>query len=273
MQVVISQIGEAQVIAYIVGLALFVGWESLHPFFDFFRSAGKKRTGHIIRNLVLGGLNSLVIALVFVTAWVATSIWAQEHGWGLLNLLSEAGLPSWAHAVGAVLLLDAWTYVWHRANHVIPFLWRFHRVHHADLRMDVSTASRFHVGEIILSSVLRIPLIAVLGVYAWELLLYETIMFAVVQFHHANIGVAPGLDRALRAVIVTPAMHKVHHSRLRPETDSNYSALFSVWDRLARTFRLREDPHEIDFGLDAFDDPAADTLTGLLKMPLMEVRR
>jgi sterol desaturase/sphingolipid hydroxylase (fatty acid hydroxylase superfamily) len=134
--------------------------------------------------------------------------------------------------------------------------------------MDVSTAGRFHVGEIVFSSLLRIPLILLLGVYAWELLLYETVMFAVVQFHHANIGVPPVLDRALRTVIVTPAMHKVHHSRLQVETDSNYSALFSFWDRLARSFKLRPDPRTIDFGLDEFDEPRHETLPGLLRMPL-----
>ena len=133
--------------------------------------------------------------------------------------------------------------------------------------MDVSTAGRFHVGEIIFSSALRIPLIVLLGVYAWELLLYETIMFAVVQFHHANIGVPPVLDRALRTVI-----HKVHHSRFQPETDSNYSALFSFWDRLARSFRLRSDPHEIEFGLDEFDEPRFETLGGMMKMPLGRTR-
>ncbi len=273
MQVIVSTLGEAQVAAYVVGLVLFVAWESLRPFFDFFRSSPRSRTLHIVKNLVLGAINSLVIAVVFVAAWVAASIWAEANDFGLLNQLSRLGLPGWAHAVGAILLFDAWTYVWHRLNHRVAFLWRFHRVHHADAHMDVSTAGRFHVGEIVFSSILRIPLIALLGVYAWELLLYETIMFAVVQFHHANVGLSPGLDRLLRAVIVTPAMHKVHHSRLQPETDSNYSALFSFWDRVARSFRLREDPHTIDFGLDEFDDPEHETLAGLMKLPLVRADR
>ena len=272
MQVIISALGEAQIAAYMVGLVLFVVWESLHPFFDFFRSSPRSRTLHIVKNLVLGAINSLIIAVVFVAAWVSASVWAEANDFGLLNQLSLLGMPAWAHAVGAILLFDAWTYLWHRMNHRVPFLWRFHRVHHSDTRMDVSTAGRFHVGEIIFSSALRIPLIVLLGVYAWELLLYETIMFAVVQFHHANIGVPPALDRALRTVIVTPAMHKVHHSRFQPETDSNYSALFSFWDRLARSFRLRSDPHEIEFGLDEFDEPRFETLGGMMKMPLGQTR-
>ncbi len=268
MQGILSTLGNAQIMVYVAGLVLFMVWESLRPFFDFFRAAPRSRGVHIVKNLVLGAINSVIIAFVFVAAWVSASVWAEANDIGLLNQLALLGLPAWGHAVGAVFLFDAWTYAWHRMNHRIPLLWRFHRVHHSDARMDVSTAGRFHVGEIVFSSVLRIPLIVLLGVYAWELLLYETIMFAVVQFHHANIGVPPRLDQVLRAIIVTPAMHKVHHSRFQPETDSNYSALFSVWDRLARTFRLRPDPHDIDFGLEEFDDPRHETLGGLLRMPL-----
>ena len=130
-------------------------------------------------------------------------------------------------------------YAWHRINHRVPFLWRFHRVHHSDAQMDVTTASRFHTGEIALSSLLRIPLILALGVTAWQLVLYETMMFGVVQFHYANIALPPRAESVVSRVIVTPTMHKVHHSRWQPETDSNYSAMLSVWDRLFGSFRRR----------------------------------
>jgi sterol desaturase/sphingolipid hydroxylase (fatty acid hydroxylase superfamily) len=169
--------------------------------------------------------------------------------------------------VGAVLLLDAWTYIWHRLNHAVPVFWRFHRVHHADARMDVTTASRFHLGEIVLSSILRIPLIVVLGIDLWELIAYETVMFAVVQLQHANIVLPDRVDRFLRLLIVTPAMHKVHHSRWRPETDSNYSSLFSFWDRIGRSFQIRKDLTSLSMGLDAFDAPENRTLSGLMKIP------
>ncbi len=109
-----------------------------------------------------------------------------------------------------------------------------------------------------------LPLIALFGAHLWELVAYETAMFAVVQFHHANVGLPAALDRALRALIVTPAMHKVHHSQERAETDSNYSALFSWWDRVFRSFRLRTDPHAVQFGLDTTPDQR---LGGLLLMP------
>lgn len=249
-------------------------WETAHPFFDLFFRSRRERSIHVVRNLIIGGINSALIAIVFVGAWIMAAAWAEKHGFGVLNWLgSEAGLPGWGHALGAVILLDAWTYLWHRLNHVVPFFWRFHRVHHSDAKMDVTTASRFHVGEIFFSSLLRIPLIVVFGVYVWELLLYETMMFAVVQFHHANIALPPMVDRALRLVIVTPGMHKVHHSRWRPETDSNYSAFLSIWDRLFRSFRVREDLDAIRLGLDEFDTEADASFKGVMKMPLAENRR
>lgn len=274
MQEILESPENIQIAAAIAGLVIFTAWESFHPFFDFFRTSPRERGLHMLKNLLLGALNSLAIALVFVALWVWAAAFAEQHGIGLLNWLgAAAGLPYWGHMVGAVLLFDVWTYVWHRLNHRVPLLWRFHRVHHADTRMDVTTASRFHIGEIVLSSLLRVPLILLIGAHVWELLVYETMMFAVVQFHHANIGIGPALDKALRTVIVTPDMHKVHHSRLRPETDSNYSAFFSFWDRIARTFRLRPDPHSIDFGLDEFDGPEHETVAGLLRMPLLDQDR
>jgi len=274
METALALVQKYQILAYGIGLAVLFAWESFLPFFDFFRGKGRARGVHLLRNLSLGAINSALITLVFVGAWVAASGWAYAHGFGLMNVLTaKAGIPTWTHAVGAILLLDAWTYVWHRINHRVPFLWRFHRVHHTDAHMDVTTAGRFHVGEIILSSALRIPLIVLFGVYAWELLLYETMMFAVVQVHHANIALPPALDRVLRFMIVTPAMHKVHHSRFQPETDSNYSAFLSVWDRLGKSFRLRKHPEEIRFGLDAFTDPSDETMKGLMAMPVRRVTR
>lgn len=133
--------------------------------------------------------------------------------------------------------------------------------------MDVTTAGRFHFGEIALSSLLRIPLVLLLGIRLPELVAYEAMMFAVVQFHHANIGLPEWMDRLLRLAIVTPAMHKVHHSRVQAETDSNYTSLFSFWDRLFGTFRLRDDLRTIRFGLDGLDRKADQALAGLARTP------
>jgi len=163
-------------------------------------------------------------------------------------------------------------YFWHRANHVVPVLWRFHRTHHSDNRMDVTTATRFHIGEHIGAVVLRVVLIPLLGFEIWHLVAYDLLVIAMTQFHHADISLRRW-DRWLRVVIVTPDMHKIHHSRWKPETDSNYSVVFSFWDRIARTFRMRSDPMTIEFGLDEFDKPHWQTLVGMLKTPFVAVAK
>jgi sterol desaturase/sphingolipid hydroxylase (fatty acid hydroxylase superfamily) len=246
-------------------LVLLLLWESVSPFFDFFRGQWKERLIHGLRNVLISALNILVIALGFSLAWAAAAEWAQQNNFGVLNWL---GLAPKFHIVAAVLLLDFWTYWWHWLNHNVPFFWRFHRMHHSDIKMDVTTANRFHLGEIVFSSILRIALIPLLGIRLEELVLYEVLLFAVVQFHHANIALPSKLDRALRGLIPTPAMHKVHHSRRYEETNSNYSSLLSIWDRIFGSFRLRADPHEIEFGLDEFESPKDQTISGMIRTPL-----
>ena len=131
-----------------------------------------------MRNLFIGIMNAILVNLVFVGLWLYVSNWAAENHFGILHWLETTfDIPIWFHAVGAILLLDVWLYVWHRINHIIPFLWRFHRLHHSDPTMDVTTAGRFHPGEIVFSSVLRIPLIILSGVYLWELVLCEQLSF------------------------------------------------------------------------------------------------
>ena len=251
-------------------LFLLLWWETLTPFLPMFRNNARQRARHGLRNVAIALLNSGMTALLFVGIWAATAKWAAHNGFGLLNW---TGAPPLWHALAAVLALDFWTYWWHRFNHRIPFLWRFHRAHHSDTHMDVTTASRFHIGEILFSNCLRIPLILLLGIHVWEIVLYETALLAVIQFHHANIGLPRRVDQLLRCFIVTPAMHKVHHSRWQPETDSNYSSLLSVWDRIFRSFRLRDDPRTIQFGLDEFAKPEDQTLPGILKTPLGDKKR
>lgn len=269
MDPILAALQETQIIAMVLILVLLFMWESLHPFYTYFSGSFKDRGKHAFRNLVIGLINGLVVSLVFVGLWLAASVWADEARFGFMHWLQDGlEIPVWLHAVGAILLLDFWTYAWHRMNHEIPFFWRFHSVHHSDSKMDVTTASRFHLGEIFFSSLFRIPLIALFGVYLWELVLYEIVMFAVVQFHHANVGFPEKYDRILRTIIVTPNMHRVHHSRWQPETDSNYSSLFSFWDRLARTFRINPKPETIQLGLDQFDSEEDQTVKGMFKTPL-----
>lgn len=248
----------------IAWLVLLLAAESIWPFFDFFRHRGATRATHAVRNLALGLVNNVVVSMGFAALWAWAALSSEHHQFGLLHRL---GLNEWSHAVLSVLILDGWTYFWHRLNHRVPFFWRFHRVHHSDAQMDVTTAGRFHLGEILFSSLLRVPIVYAAGIQLRELVLFETALFSVVQFHHANIGLPPRLDQALRLFIVTPAMHKVHHSRWQPETDSNYTALLSVWDRLFGTFRLNPRPETIRLGLDGLDQAQHQSAWGLLNTP------
>lgn len=271
MPALLDALKQTQTVVMLAGLVILMLWETAHPFFEYFEKAPKERGTHALRNLLLGGINAGLVSTIFVGLWGVAALAGQQNGIGLLHGLEAViGLPTWAHALAAILLLDAWMYVWHRINHVVPFLWRFHRVHHNDPTMDVTTASRFHTGEIAISSTLRVGVILLFGIALWELVLYETVMFAVVQFHHANVNLPAQVDRALRTVIVTPNMHRVHHSRHQPETDSNYSSLFSFWDRIGRSFRMRDDPSTIDLGLHGWDAPEDQRFTGLLWAPVKE---
>jgi sterol desaturase/sphingolipid hydroxylase (fatty acid hydroxylase superfamily) len=250
--------------ASVVWIAVLLAWESFSPFFPLFAS-GKLRLKHGFTNLFVGIANVAITALIFAGVWRWISGLAEKNGWGLLHLVA---LPSVVHGVFAVILLDAWTYWWHRVCHQVPALWRFHKVHHSDATMDVTTASRFHAGEIILSSLLRIPLIPLLGIRFGDLVIYETLLMLVVQWQHANIGLPEPLERWSRAFVVTPGMHKVHHSRERSETDSNYSSISSVWDRIFGSYKTHPKPSEIRFGLDDLDAPEKQTVSGLFRQPL-----
>jgi sterol desaturase/sphingolipid hydroxylase (fatty acid hydroxylase superfamily) len=245
-------------------LAALLWWESIAPFQSFFRNAQRGRVQHGVRNFVLGLINAACGAAAVATLWTATTSWTARHGFGVLNWLGTQGAARW---IAMLLLFDVWMYWWHRANHRLAWLWRFHRVHHSDPCMDVTTAQRFHVGEIALSALLRVPVLAVLGMTLSELVFYEMLAFTVVQLHHANVALPAWLERWVRILIVTPALHKVHHSRVRAETDSNYASLFAWWDLLFRSRRTRGDLHMIHFGVDGLDQPQQQQLRGLLLMP------
>src|SRR5690606_9675421 len=134
---------------------------------------------------------------------------------------------------------------WHWLNHRVPLLWRFHRMHHSDREMDVTSATRFHLGEHLASATLRLAIIPLFGVTAFEVLIYETIVVAITMLHHANISLGR-LDPVLKLFVVTPAMHRVHHSRVPAETNSNYSVFLSLWDRIFRTYRRRPEGERFD---------------------------
>ena len=250
----------------LVWLALLLAWESFAPFFHSFASL-TDRGRHALRNFGLALANGLMTALLFAWVWRYLADLAATHQFGILNWLR---LPPAVHFVAAILMFDLWTYFWHRAGHVLPHLWKFHRMHHSDPQMDVTTGNRFHLVEIGISSVLRIALIPLLGITFAEIVVYETLLQFFVQLQHANIGLPTPIERGLRLIFVTPILHKIHHSQDQPETDSNFASLFSFWDRIFRTFRLRPDPENLRLGLAGFDQPEFQTWRGLWKTPFRE---
>jgi sterol desaturase/sphingolipid hydroxylase (fatty acid hydroxylase superfamily) len=249
----------------VVLLTLFWCWETWRPFFGQ-REGRLRHAGH---NLAIALFNTVILGLAFGSGIAAVAGWTEENQYGLLNAFHLAGPVRF---VAALVLLDGWMYVWHRANHTVPFLWRFHRMHHSDRHMDVTTATRFHLGEHVGSAVLRLGLIPLLGFEVWNFVVYDTLVIAVTQFHHADISVGRW-DRWLRWLVVTPYMHKVHHSDWRPETDSNYSTVLSVWDRLFGSFRMRSDPKTLAFGLNEFTDPGWQSWWGMMKTPFVNPSR
>lgn len=229
----------------------------------FYRGGGN-RYAHALRNFTLALVAGAVTALMAPLLLLSTQL-AAAHGIGLGNMID--GYPT-IIAVVTLILFDLWMYAWHRANHEIPFLWRFHRVHHSDPAMDSTTALRFHPGEILFSTLVNRLILAALGMSLAMLAFYKSVMIAVILLHHSNVRVPAAIDRALRLVIVSPTMHRVHHSRRRIETDSNYGTVFSFWDRLFGSYRTRARYDDIRFGIGAYDSPDWQRPLRLLRLPL-----
>lgn len=253
----------AVIIAMLATLMLL---EQVLPMFPLRRDRWK----HDAANLGLAVINAAVVALGFAWALATVTTWAADHGFGLLRWIA---LPVWAQWVIALVAFDLWMYTWHVINHKVPLLWRFHAVHHADRELDASSALRFHTVEIVYSSIARCAVLPLLGLSIEQLIVYEMILQPVILFHHSNIRVPEWLDRPLRLIIPTPRMHWVHHSDIPVETDSNYGTVLSVWDRIFRTFRLRDDPSTIQLGLDFTGDHESRDLRGMLAQPFRGVRR
>lgn len=236
--------------------------ESVRPFFPAQKTG---RIRHAVKNISMALINVALLGLFVKTITVKVALWTAEREFGLLQFLNLSGAVEF---VLAILLIDCWMYIWHRANHQINFLWRFHRMHHTDLALDVTSASRFHPGEILFSALLRSLLIPILGLELAQILVYEVILMPVIMFHHSNVAIPEKIDQTIRCLIVTPRMHWVHHSEIRKETDSNFSSVFSFWDRLAGSFRIRRDTEKIRYGVDDKKAVKLQTLPEMLKTPL-----
>jgi sterol desaturase/sphingolipid hydroxylase (fatty acid hydroxylase superfamily) len=227
-------------------------------------AARTNRVRHDAVNLALGLINATVTALLFAGAVLYITEASRTHQFGLLH---HTDWPPPVTLLTALLAFDAWQYLWHRANHKIPLLWRFHAVHHTDTDLDATTAVRFHTGEIILSSTARLAVLPLIGITMPQLALYECILLPVILFHHSNIRLSPRADRLLSWLIVTPHIHWVHHSQIKSETDSNYATLLSCWDRIFKTFTHCEDPAQINFGLKDFKEQEWRSLPKTLAIP------
>ena len=222
------------------------------------------------------GLNLLLSALTFAVAAMLVKPtvgqllpWTFESGFGLLHWIA---LPSAARFALGFLLMDLTFYYWHIANHKIPFLWRFHNVHHFDPDLDVSTGFRFHFGEIIMSVGFRALQVTLLGVSAWTFAFYEIAFQANTLFHHSNLRLPIRLERWLNLVLVTPRMHGIHHSQVRDETNSNYSVVFSWWDRIHRTIGLNLAQSQIAVGVPAYSTARDNRFWNALWLPFRKQR-
>ncbi|MDP7078959.1 MAG: sterol desaturase family protein [Candidatus Undinarchaeales archaeon] len=244
--------------ASFLAILLLEGWRPLFPL-------KKDRWHHLARNATITVIASVVVYLLFSSVKLLVEAQVRANGWGLLGMIPLTGL---LRTTVVVVLFDAWMYLWHRMNHRIRILWRFHRIHHTDDAMDVSTAWRFHPGELVLSAAAGLFIIALFGLTLQDLLVYETLMLPVIYLHHSDFYLPGRVDRLLRTVLVTPWMHWVHHSNKGRELNSNYGSILSVWDRIGGSFRLRDDPDAIVYGVKGFEDEGWQTVVGMLRTPL-----
>jgi sterol desaturase/sphingolipid hydroxylase (fatty acid hydroxylase superfamily) len=202
-------------------------------------------------NFGLVVLDTILLRVTFPVAAVGLALVAEERRWGLFNVV---GAPGWVAFLASVIALDLTVYLQHVLFHTVPALWRLHRVHHADLEFDVSTGVRFHPVEILLSMVIKLAVVACLGPPAVAVLVFEVLLNATSMFNHSNVRISPAIDHGLRRVVVTPDMHRVHHSIHATETNSNYGFNLPWWDRLFGTYRAQpRDGHErMTIGIEQF---------------------
>jgi len=238
-------------------LILFFVWERFASFtgatiFSFDRN----NIIRLLKNIGLWLINALLSPLVVIPL----SVWASSYS---LNWRPEW----WGGSVGLILdllLLDLWIYWWHRANHELPFLWRFHKVHHLDQRMDVTTAVRFHFGEVLLSALVRVIVVWALGVPLFSIVIFETLLMLCAIFHHSDVRINSGLEKTLSNLIITPSIHWVHHHAVREDTDSNYGAILSCWDRLFKSSNDKTRNPRWNLGVENLTDKS---LLALLVVP------
>ena len=223
----------------------------------------------LVRNFVVALPSNAILRWAMLPIPLMLATWAETQGIGLLHWIP---LPDWAAVVASVLLMDYAYWWWHWANHMVPFLWRFHNVHHTDLDMDVSTAARFHFGEMIFSIVFLSGAVVLFGITPLSLIVFFIGLEAATLFHHSNWRLPVRLERLLNRVMVTPRMHGIHHSIVERETNSNWGTIFCWWDKFHRTLRRDISQDEITIGVAAYRSEEELTVGRLWLLPFRKQR-
>ncbi len=250
---------------FLAAFAALALWERLAPA----RALRLPRVQRWQANLGLALVSTLVVRFIVPASAVAVAVLAAKEGWGLLHRVE---MPAWSAILVSVVLLDLTVYLQHVLYHSVPLLVRLHSVHHADPDFDLTTGIRFHPLEILLSALIRMAAVAALGASVIAVLVFELLLNASAMFNHANASLSAWLERRVRGVLVTPDMHRIHHSVIEAERNSNYGSCLSIWDRLLGTYTAAP-AGDLDIGLAAWRDPSSiATLPGALGMPFHAVQ-
>ncbi|MBT3558850.1 MAG: sterol desaturase family protein [Rhodospirillales bacterium] len=253
-------------LAFLGVLLIMVVWELMAPRRPLTRPRGERW----VVNILIIAVNTMIARFMFPAMALSAAFLAEDNGWGLLHMV---GAPASIAFVVSLLCLDLAIYIQHVVFHHVPVLWRLHRVHHMDLDMDVTTGLRFHPIEIILSLLIKAGVIIAIGADATAVVLFVIILNASSMFNHSNIRLPKIIDTILRAAVVTPDMHRVHHSTIRSETDSNFGFFLSIWDRMFKTYQAQPKAGHLDMeiGQSSVRDPRALSLPALLVQPFRKL--
>jgi sterol desaturase/sphingolipid hydroxylase (fatty acid hydroxylase superfamily) len=251
--------------SYLIILAAMLFFEWLTPF----ARSEQKKSNRVFLHLGLSLMNSVILYLALAGATYSAVLYTQQHPWGLTHLLRLSG---GMEILASVIALDLWDYGMHLANHRIGFLWRFHKAHHSDMEVDVTTASRFHIGELLISGGSKYLMILVWEPSFWGLVVFEALLTAASQFHHSNVNIPLRMQDWIEIITVTPRMHRCHHA-LHPNCfNTNFSAILSLWDRLFQTYHWGREIRELTpIGVFKPRGPVTMNLRAILLTPVKEI--
>ncbi len=256
-------VADASMIRFLLfagGLILFLIIEAINPY----RKSTVSKTDRWLSNISLAALNAVIINLIFAASIVYTISYVTANKLGILNIFE---LPYGIKILATVIAMDFVLYVWHLLNHEVMFLWRFHIVHHSDLNMDVTTATRFHIIELFFGSIIKIITIYIIGADLLGILIFESTVTLATQFHHSSLKIPGWFESVFWYLFVPPSMHRIHHSVVIKERNTNYGVIFSIWDRLIGTLLTKIHQDKIRIGVGAYTKQEKLKFLNLLVMP------